>query len=553
MSIRLRLGAFLGALLWGGVMISCSAIDPSTVLEQALREGRPRPAAGAATEPRALEQTTFQTVIQPTPLRGADGITCREGEALISEAAVHRIRRLTPDGSLSTVSIPGELESPTHLAFDDQGTLWVTDTTGAALWKRTEDGVWSVAGSNLPNLSGLLAEGHEIYFSQCDREGSVSRLPLAGGLPEKIAAGLGCPGTPAWFEGMLLVPLGEKGEVWSIDPDTGRRKRLMKGLWSPLAVRRLPDGQPGVIESGNGRIVGFSSLQDESPPRPIKQLRAGINDLANCASSTLITNAIWGSVDRLRPFSGRPVNLIPGGLLLPQGATLWGKSLLIADGLSVKRLQGNELSVVAARGITPGFTTASGIVVGNDQTVYVSAPAQGRVYQFPLRHPAVEEFSSGMDWPTSLTRLWTGEIAVAETGSGQILRITNDGLWWPMTYALVSPLALTSDRERLLVTEPEGGRIISLREQEAPSSLSSELSRPVGVAQGRGGRTYVVEHGRSSLTQRRSDGGLIRLIDNLPLGSSRTRYPREVPIVATTEGGLWLVAPGDGRVLHVQP
>ena len=66
-------------------------------------------------------------------------------------------------------------------------------------------------------------------------------------------------------------------------------------------------------------------------------------------------------------------------------------------------------------------------------------------------------------------------------------------------------------------------------------------------------RTFVVEHGRSSLTQRRSDGGLIRLIDNLPLGSSRTRYPREVPIVATTEGGLWLVAPGDGRVLYVEP
>ncbi len=553
MSIRLRFGSLIGALLWCGMVISCSAVDPGAALEQALREGQPRPAAGASTEPRALGQTTFETVIQPTALRGADGITCREGEALISEAAVSRIRRLTPDGSLSTLAIPGELESPTHLAFDDQGTLWVTDTTGAALWKRTEDGTWTVAGPNLPNLSGLLAKGGEIYFSQCDREGSVSRLSASGGPPEKIAAGLGCPGTPGLFESMLLVPLGEKGEVWSIDPATGRRTRLMRGLWSPLAVRRLPNGQPGVVESGNGRIVGFSSLQVEAPPRPIKQLRAGINDLAICGSSTLITNAIWGSVERLRPFGGRPVTLIPGGLLLPQGATLWGNSLLIADGLSVKRLQGNELSLVAAHGITPGFTTASGIVVGNDQTVYVSAPAQGRVYQFPLRNPAVEEFSGGMDWPTSLTRLWTGEIAVAETGSGQILRITSDGLWWPMTYALVSPLALTSDRERLLVTEPEGGRIISLREQEAPSSLSSELSRPVGIAQGRGGRTFVVELGRSSLTQRRSDGGLIRLIDNLPLESSRARYPREVPIVATTEGGLWLVAPGDGRVLHVQP
>ena len=543
-------GLFVGC----GLMLSCAATDPGAALQQALRDAQPRQGAGsAALEPRALGQATFRTVIAPTPLRGADGIACRAGEALVSEAAVQRIRRLTPDGKLATLAIPKELESPTHLAFDPQGSLWVTDTTGAALWKRTPDGVWSVEGANLPNLSGLLAEGSQIYFSQCDRQGSVSQLSARGGAPRQIAAGLGCPGTPALFEGALLVPMREAGEVWRIDRDTGERKRLMKGLRSPTVVRRLADGEPGIVESGHGRIIRLSSLYQESTPRPIKQLKPGINDLAVCGNSTLVTNAIWGSVDRLRPFAGRPVPLIPGGLLLAQGATLWGNSLLIADGLSVKRLQGDQLSLVAGHGVTPGFSSASGIVVGEDQTVYTSAPAQGRVYQFPLRNPVVEEFSGGMDWPTSLTRLWTGEIAVAETGSGQILRITNDGLWWPMTYSLMSPLALTSDRARLLVTEPEGGRIISLREDEAPSSLSSELSRPVGIAQGRRGRTFVVEQGKSALTERRSDGRLARLIDNLPLGNSRGRYPREVPLVATPEGELWLIAPGDGRVLHVRP
>ena len=240
-------------------------------------------------------------------------------------------------------------------------------------------------------------------------------------------------------------------------------------------------------------------------------------------------------------------------MLLPEGATLWGNSLLIADGRSVKRLHEGQLSLVAAKRVTPGFSTASGIIIGGDNAAYISAPRQGRVFRFDLNNPSVQEFSSGMNWPTSLARLWSGEIAIAETGSGQILKITSDGLLSPVTYSLLSPLALTADRTRLLVAEPDGGRIVALREQEAISSVASELSKPVGLAQDRRGRTFIVERGRAALTVRRLDGHLVRMIDNLPLGNFPGPYPREVPVVASPEGTLWLVLAGDGRILRVEP
>jgi sugar lactone lactonase YvrE len=532
---------------------SCSTPDSSSVLQRALQEGGRRPTTAASLETRALGQASFTTEVAPTPLRGADGIACRTGEAFIAEAAVNRIRRLLPDGSLSTVSLPEELDGPTHLAFDAEGSLWVTATNGAALWKRTRGGRWSIEASNLPNLSGLVADQNEIYFSQCDLRGSVSRLSPSRETPETIADGLGCPGTPALFESTLLVPLSEAGEVWRINPSTGGQVRLAQGLHTPVAIRKLLNGEAAIIQSGNGRIVGLDSLHHESPTRLLKQLEPGINDLAICGKATLVTNAVWGSVERLRPFSAPPVTLVPGGLLVPQGATMWGNYLLIADGRSVKRFRDGNLSLIAARGITPGFSVASGIIIGGDNAAYISAPAEGRIYRLDLIHASVEEFSSGMDWPTSLARLWTGEIAVAETGSGQILKITSDGLLWPMTHALLSPLALTADRSRLLVTEPDGGRIVSLRENGAPFSLASELSKPVGIAQGLGGRTFVIEHGRAALTQRSSDGRLLRLLDNLAMGVSDSSHLREVPLVATPQGSLWLALPGNGSLLSVRP
>ncbi|MDG1959434.1 MAG: hypothetical protein P8K76_12030 [Candidatus Binatia bacterium] len=540
--------------LWFCLSISCASLDSGEALQRALREGsRAQSVKTLSQEPRVLGAVSFTTELPPSSLRGADGIACRAGEAFIAEAAVNRIRRLTPDGSLSTIALPEKLEGPTHLAIDADGSLWVTAAHGAELWKKTRDGRWSVEASNLPDLSGLVADQNEIYFSQCDLRGSVSRISTAQKQPRIIAQDLGCPGTPAVSRGALLVPLREVGEVWRIDSSNGQRVRLTQGLRSPVAIREMHDGQPGIIESGTGRILGLNSLHRESPARLLKQLDPGINDFAPCGDSTLVTNALWGSVERLRPFDAQPKALVPGGLLVPQGATLWGTSLLIADGLSVKRLHQGNLSLVAARGITPGFSSASGIIIGGDNAAYISSPEEGRLYRFDLSNPRVEEFSSGLDWPTSLARLWTGEVSVAETGSGQILKISSDGLWWPITYSLLSPLALTTDRERLLVTEPESGRIIALREGTALSSLSSELSRPVGIAQARDGRTFVIEQGRAALTERRSDGSLVRLIDNLAVGTSQSDRPREVPIVTTPQDSLWMVLPGDGRVLHVRP
>ncbi|HAC80966.1 MAG TPA: hypothetical protein DCG06_11770 [Deltaproteobacteria bacterium] len=75
----------------------------------------------------------------------------------------------------------------------------------------------------------------------------------------------------------------------------------------------------------------------------------------------------------------------------------------------------------------------------------------------------------------------------------------------------------------------------------------------MGIAQARDGRTFVIEQGRAALTERRSDGSLVRLIDNLAVGTSQSDRPREVPIVTTPQDSLWMVLPGDGRVLHVRP
>jgi glucose/arabinose dehydrogenase len=543
------------------VLASCSLAgnaDAPDLLARALaaRE-HARPALGKATAatPVALGSASLEERLAPSALRGADGIACREGQALVTEAAVDRLREIRADGSLIELPLPRELEGPSYLAFAEDGTLFVAAGRSGSLWRRAISGEWSEIARGLPGLSGLSIGGDHVYVSQCLVEDAITEFALDGSGRRRLANNLGCPTGLLAHSGELFIALVERGVVLRLNPRDGRRTEIASGLAVPVAVRRISQGELVVLETQTGllRALDPTATSAAGPGLAVAKLAPGLSDLASCGKSVLVINSLWASIKMIRPWPGDVRTLVAGGLLVPQGAALIGRSLLISDGKSIKRLENGQLTILAAQHLTKDFPPPSSIAVGGDGAIYISVAERGEVIRLDLLSGKVTPFSSSLRWPTSLARFWTGEMVVAETGTGKVLRLGPTGEWWPVAHALLSPVGLIADGGRLLVAEPTGGRVISLREGRSPLSVASGLAQPAGLAIGTAKQIYIAERGTGEISVRQSAGSVRRLVTGLDLGKASRPYPREIPLLAVPDGTLLLASPGDGSVLAIRP
>lgn len=537
------------------LLTGCSTAVPdgSGLLARALSDrDQQRPVHATAQHPEGVGSTQIEVRIPPSALRGADGLACHGGQAFVSEESVDRIREVRADGSLAAVTTPRALGGPSHLAFDDAGNLFVAARRSASVWRRDSGGSWQEIARDLHGLSGLSVSEGRVWLSHCGVDDALSVID-EGGNVRRVAENLGCP-TGLLAEGeTLFVPLVDHGRVLRVDANSGERTRIASRLEVPVAVRRAPDGALLVLEARTGQIRQIDGHSDAGPGIPLSRLAPGVSDLASCGNSVLTANSIWASIDVQKPWPGAGRTLVEGGLVLPQGAALFGDALLLSDGRAIKRLRGDTLELIAAWRLTEGLPRPSGLTIGGDGAAYITIPEEGRIFRLNIPSGTAAEFSSALQWPTSLARLWTGELAVAETGTGQILKVGPGGEWWPIAYSLLSPVALVADGARLLVSEPGGGRILSLREERTPLSIASGLAQPSGLAAGPRRRIFIAERGTDQLSVRNTDGSVRPLVRDLALGGVHGEHPLEIPLAARPDGTLLLAAPGDGSVLQIRP
>src|SRR5262249_17863335 len=74
-----------------------------------------------------------------------------KGNLFIADARNNRVRQVTPDGIISTVAVitrMGVSGSPSGIAVDQAGNLFVADSSFHAIWKNPQGILSSVAGSN---------------------------------------------------------------------------------------------------------------------------------------------------------------------------------------------------------------------------------------------------------------------------------------------------------------------------------------------------------------------------------------------------------------------
>jgi len=57
-----------------------------------------------------------------------------DGTLYVADAGNHAVRRIPPGGVVTTIPVEGKLESPTAVCLTRDGAIWVSDTPGGILW-----------------------------------------------------------------------------------------------------------------------------------------------------------------------------------------------------------------------------------------------------------------------------------------------------------------------------------------------------------------------------------------------------------------------------------
>jgi sugar lactone lactonase YvrE len=310
------------------------------------------------------------------------------GILYIADTGNHRIRKVTPDGVISTVAGNGtagfsgdggpatsaQLGFPLGVAVDAAGNLYVADVP-SHIRRVTPDGVIStVAGNGTGGFSGDggPATSAQLYVPSsvavdaagnlyiADQRNSRIRKVTRGGLISTVAgtgtiSGDGGPATSAQLNSPGGIALDVAGNLYIADSSNNRiRKVTADGVISTVAGNGIlgfsGDGGPATWARLNSPygvavdVAGILYIADTGNSRIRKVTADGV-------ISTVAGNGIWG-------FGGDGGPATSAQLNSPDGVAVdWGGNLYIADSTNgrIRKVNaGGVISTVAGNGNT-GF------------------------------------------------------------------------------------------------------------------------------------------------------------------------------------------------------
>jgi len=263
------------------------------------------------------------------------------GNIYIADAYDHRVRKITPDGNISTVAGDGSagfrgdggqasasrLNNPYGIACDSAGNLYIADLGNNRVRKVGPDGTIStVPGTDslmAPRNVALDAAG-TLYISEFN--GNRVRHVRADGVVEIIAgtgvAGFGGDGGPA-TAAQLSSPAGlsfdSAGNLYIADSGNGRIRKVAGGVITTL--------------------LGPDAAGDSPLYLPTSVVVDGAGDLyiADYGNDRIQLITVLGSV-RTVPGAGRDLALDPAGDLF---IASWSHLLELTPGLTLQTIAGD--------------------------------------------------------------------------------------------------------------------------------------------------------------------------------------------------------------------
>ncbi|HEY4364608.1 MAG TPA: hypothetical protein VGN17_26830 [Bryobacteraceae bacterium] len=500
----------------------------------------------------------------------AEGVAAdSKGNLYIADASDHRVRRIAPNGLITTVAGTGargfsgdggpaaaaQLNSPYGIAIDGRGDVYVADLGNGRVREITADGnISTVAGGGTLPAGGpnegsaatmvalttprnvALDSFGNLYIS--DFGGNrVYRVARDGSLT--TAAGNGTPGAAGdnnlAIAAQLNSPAGlavdTQGSLYIADSGNHLVRRVSSGIIHSYARAATPTGL--VLDA-----LGTLYIADSSAGQIVRVPQTG----SATAIDVSARDVAFGPDGSLYASNGISVMRVS-----PQGAILkiaGGGDLGYGDNGAATQARLNHPAGVAmdlegnlyiadrdnhrVRKVTPGgiISTIAGTGIAGD-----SGDGGAAVF-------------AQINSPNSVAIDHSGTLYIADTGNHRVRKVTTDGKISAATNGgLLSPVYVLPDNAGdIYIADSTAGRVLFAGSNGVPATLAQNLKSPRGLALDPSGNLYIAESGGAAIRRMGRDGSLSSL-------SGPWQIPRGVAVDG--QGNISVADTGLQRILEV--
>ncbi len=466
--------------------------------------------------------------------------------------------------------VAGMVGESDDVAMGPDGTLVWTAILSGELRAKRPNGTIDVIAKSLPMINpvNFTSEGR-LFTGQIAKPDTLIEIDITGKKPPRtVASDMG--GINAFVDdGLrgekagLYVPLADKGAVGRIDLATGNLRIVADGLGQPVSVKRDSHGGLVTLDWTTGRVSHVNAESGETQrittvPPPLDNLAIGPDD------TIYVSRPTDNSIIAVHPATGKQTPIVQGKLSAPGGLALMqrdGKPALIvsdAYGYRYADLQTGDVELLpfdlAANASTAVAVTAKHIILS-----YVRRPSVTVIDRASGR---VSKALSGFNVPMGVAANDSGDIFVADYGSGEILQLMPGATPDRKVVAsgLQGPVGLALDQTgHLYVSEAASGTISRIEiATQSKDVLVEGLSQPEGLALLPGGKIAVAEVGARRLSVvEATKASRVVVADNLAVGAVFTRAPAPVylptGVAADERGAIYITCDGDNTVLKFTP
>ena len=513
------------------------------------------------------------------------------GNLFISDSGNNRIRKVTPNGVISTLAgngtpgfagdggpaISAQLTKPYGIAVDVAGNLFIADYGNSRVRRVTPDGVINTfAGNGTAGFSGdggtatsaglsfpsgvAVDAGGNLFVA--DTANNRIRKVSQGGMITTVAgngvagfAGDGGAATSAELSRPAGVSVDGNANLLIADTGNGRIRRVSTG---------------GAISSVAGTVPRFSSLDGI----PATSASLAVNGVAVDAAG----NVFIASLQKVR-------KVAPGGTI----STVYAKAFTS---------HGDFFSLVDVA------ADASGNIFISDIGDYQSDYEDSRVYKVAA-NGVVTTYAGGfsgfggdgglatsarLSFPDGLAVDSSGNLFIADTANNRVRRVSANGTistvagngvagfagdGGPAISAQIRPSGIALDASgNLFIAEPANHRIRKVTSNGTISTVagigspgysgdggpatSAQLSSPAGVAVDTAGNIFIADTGNSSIRKVTPAGVISTIAGSGSAGyggdgglatKARLNQPRRVAVSST--GDLFIADTNNNRIRKV--
>lgn len=507
------------------------------------------------------------------------------GNLYVADLGNHRVRKISPDGIITTVAGAGgkgsrgdggpaaeaQLMSPRNVALDAAGNLYISEFEGHRVRRVSPEGVITTfAGTGVAGLGG---DGGPAALAQLafpaglavDRDGALFIADSGNHRIRKVTSG----GIITTYLGTGVVELHTPAGV-ALDANG-----TLYVTENTAQVRRFPPGREPQVTAGTG-VIGYDG-DGRSAETSLLTAPAGIAfdadgnfylldglrvrrvEIATKRISTVAGDAYLSSVGDGGPAIDACLHRPAGIFMDPDG------SLYIADSGThrVRRVDpAGRMTTLAGSGVT-GFVdgVAPGLARLNTPMAVAAAGAGSVFVADTLNH--------------RVRRIFPGSLVRTVAGSG------GTGMGADGRPALETPLhgprgLATDGRGHLYIADTQGHRVVVLLPSGALRTIAgngsagfggdggrgelAQLSQPSGITYDGAGNLYIADAANHRI--RKVDGaGIITTVagngkagyagDGGPALAASLNLPRAVAVDGN--GNLYIADTGNHAIRHVAP